>query len=365
MIWRERLGLTASVVVGALVSVGLLALLTSCRASQAADPISQDPTAGPIEVVITPEVTLTPDDSNTLQPTITPYVTATLAIAPGLLLAQPTATSPAMDFTPMPMRQCATCINILLLGIDARPGENPNTANTDTLIILSFNTATHVAGMLSIPRDLWVPLPGSNTLHRINTAMAYGGIPYAVRTVEYNTGIPIQHYVRVSFGVVTALVDLVGGIDVYVDQDINDPTYPSMNYGYDPFVISKGWHHMDGATALKYARTRHQTSDFYRMRRQQQIIMALRDRVLSTKALPQLLPKVPQILVALNRSIATDLSPSDMVRLLLLVKDLPSDGIKRITLDETAARNWVTPGGAEVLIPNRVRISQLVAQFLR
>jgi LCP family protein required for cell wall assembly len=219
--------------------------------------------------------------------------------------------------------------------------------------------------MLSIPRDLYVPLPNSSAMNRINTAIAYGGPAYAMRTVEYNFGIAIQHYVRVNFTAVTTVVDLVGGIDVNVDQDIDDPTYPDMNYGYDPFVISKGLHHMDGATALKYARTRHQTSDFTRMRRQQQIIMALRDRVLSTDAIGRLLPNAPQILSTLSSSIVTDLGPSDIVQLVMLAKDLPPDNITRVTVDETAAQPWTTPGGAQILLPNRNRISQLTAQLYR
>jgi LCP family protein required for cell wall assembly len=361
---REQLGRGVLLTVAVLAAVSQLTLLTSCSASQSGDRVTPEQTASQIEVVITPEATLTPENSPTPQLAVTPYFAATPAVSPTAPLTLSGSTVPAMDLNALPLRQCASCINILLLGIDARPGENVDTANTDTMIVLSFNTATHTAGMLGIPRDLWVPQPGRNTPDRINTAMAYGGIPYAVRTVEYNIGIPIQHYVRVSFDVVTALVNLVGGIDVNVDQNINDPYYPSMNYGYDPFVISKGWHHMDGATALKYARTRHQTSDFFRMRRQQQIIMALRDRVLSTNALPQLLAKAPQIMSALNRSITTDLSISDIVQLALLVKDLPTDKITRITLDGAAARDWITPGGAEVLVPNRERINQLTAQFL-
>jgi len=162
---------------------------------------------------------------------------------------------------------------------------------------------------------------------------------------------------------VVSLVDLVGGIDVDVDQDINDPTYPDSNYGYDPFVLSKGWQHLDGATALKYARTRHQTSDFYRLRRQQQIIMALRDRVLSTNAISTLLSNAPSILSTLSNSIDTDLSVSDIIQLLMAAKDISTNEIKQVTVNEAAATGWTTPSGGQVLLPNRERIRELAAEL--
>jgi polyisoprenyl-teichoic acid--peptidoglycan teichoic acid transferase len=264
--------------------------------------------------------------------------------------------------TPMPPWQGNSRINILLLGIDQRPKANPNRTRTDTMIILTLDPSTHTAGMLSIPRDLYVPLP-NGVQDRINAAHVYGGPSYAMRTVEANFGMPIQHYVRVNFNVVTTLVDLVGGIDVYVDKDINDPWYPNDSYGYDPFVISKGMHHMDGVTALKYARTRHGSSDFFRMRRQQQIIMALRDRVLSTDAITKLLPNAPAILSTLSNSISTDLSFSEILQLMMAAKDLPTDKIKQVVVDETAVHSWTTPQGAEVQLAYRIRLPQLAAQL--
>lgn len=249
-------------------------------------------------------------------------------------------------------------LNILLLGIDQRPNEDAGKTRTDTMIILTLDPAGKSAGMLSIPRDLFVPLPNRGQ-DRINTAHVYGGPQYAMETVEYNFGMPIHHYVRVNFNALMTLVDLVGGIDVYVDVDIDDPSYPDMNFGYEPFVIAAGWHHMDGATALKYARTRHGSSDFYRLRRQQQIIMALRDRVLSTDAVTKLLPNAPQLLLTLQSSISTDLSPSEVVQLALFAKDLPPERLSRVIVDEKSVQPWTTPSGGAVLIPVRERINQL------
>ena len=283
-------------------------------------------------------------------------VASRLGIAPAITNAGQTINgTPISQYTAW---QGTQRLNVLLMGIDQRPNDNPATTRTDTMIVLTLDPATHTAGMLSIPRDLYVTLPGRGR-GRINTAHVYGGPALAMKTVEYNFGIPIQHYVRVNFNVVVTLVDLVGGIDVYVDQDINDPLYPNMNYGYDPFVISKGMHHMDGATALKYARTRHGSSDFYRMRRQQQIIMALRDRVLSTDALTKLLPNLPTIWQSLHNSVSTDLSLSEIIQLMLFAKDLPASNITRVVVDEKSTTNYMTPQGAEVLIPVRSQIIKL------
>lgn len=335
-------------------------LLAGCNNSSQAAPGASNGAFTP-SVVITPQATLTPAPTP-IQEIISTDVVSTDVVVTPTATPEPD-TTPPMDLNPMPVRKCSGCLNILLLGLDQRPNENPNLAQTDTMVILSLNMTTHMAGMLSMPRDLFVPMPNSDKLGRINTAMAIGGPRYAMQTVEYNTGIQTQHYIRVNFNAVSALVDLVGGIDVNVDQDINDPTYPDMNYGYDPFVISKGMHHMDGATALKYARTRHGASDFYRMRRQQQIMLALRDRVLSTNAIPQLLPKAPQIFSTLSSSIATDLSLTDIINLISFAKDITPDKITRLSVDEHATQDWITNEGADVLVPLRDRISALAAQL--
>ncbi len=266
--------------------------------------------------------------------------------------------APVLSLNDLNRWQGSERVNILLMGIDQRPDEDPDTARTDTLILLSIDPQSGTAGMMSIPRDLYVPLPNRGQ-DRINTAHVYGGPRLAMETIEYNFGIPVHHFARVNFNALVKLVDLVGGIDIYVSQDINDQTFPDDSYGYAPFVISAGWHHMDGATALKYARTRHGSSDFERMRRQQQVIMALRDAVLSTDAVTKVLPNAPQILTTLQDSIRTDLSPLEVAQLAMLAKDIPQDKIARVVIDETSVQAWTTPQGASVLIPIRDRLREL------
>jgi len=141
-------------------------------------------------------------------------------------------------------------------------------------------------GMLSIPRDLWVTIPGYgenriNTAHYLGDKNGYpgGGPALAMKTVQYNLGVPVHFYVRVDFDGFRRIVDTLGGIDIEIPQTINDPKYPDENYGYDPFYIEAGLQHLDGDTALKYARTRATAgADFARARRQQQVLFAIREK---------------------------------------------------------------------------------------
>lgn len=270
------------------------------------------------------------------------------------------------DATPLPLLslpdigvwQGSERITILLMGIDQRPGEDPDTARTDTMIVLTLDPTTQTAGMMSIPRDLYVPLPDRGQ-GRINTAHALGGPDYAKRAVEYNFGIPVQHYARVNFRALTALIDLVGGVQIYNEQDINDQSYPDDTYGYAPFVLPAGWQALDGATALKYARTRHGDSDFQRIRRQQQVLLAFREKLRTTDATTKILPQIPQIMQVLGDAVQTDLSTVSIAQLALAAKDLPDERIARVAIDETAVQAWTTEEGASVLIPVRDRVREL------
>lgn len=254
-------------------------------------------------------------------------------------------------------------VNVLVMGIDQRPNEDANIARSDSMILLTLDPVAKTAGMLSIPRDLYVPLPGRNTQDRINVAHALGGPKYAMQTVEYNLGIPVQYYVRLNFSAVIKLIDLVGGIDVYNDEDINDLSYPDMNFGYDPFKLKAGWQHLDGATALKYARTRHGSSDFARMRRQQQVILALRDKASDPGTMTRLLPQAPQILQTLKDSLESNLTPLELAQLATLAREVPAEKISKVTIDESATQYWTTPQGASVLIPNRDKVRELRDQL--
>lgn len=258
---------------------------------------------------------------------------------------------------PLPDWQKKERVNILLLGIDEREGEY-GPWRTDTMIVLTIDPENNTAGMLSIPRDLWVPIPGYSQ-NRINTAnytgdlkkYPGGGPALAIKTVQHNLGIPIHYYVRVNFSGFVKAIDTIGGVDIYVEKEIYDPLYPDNAYGYDPLYIPAGLHHMDGELALKYARTRHSGSDFDRLRRQQQVIMAVRDKVLRFDLLPQLLPKLPELLKTVGAAVQTDLQPDELLNLAQLVRQIDDEHIKTAVIDNSMTVPTTTPNGAQVLIP--------------
>lgn len=253
-------------------------------------------------------------------------------------------------------------VTVLLLGADTRPSERGGARpRTDSIMLLMIDPQLKVASVLSIPRDLYVEIPGYG-LNRVNTAYVWGGGDLAVETVQYNLGIRVNYYALVEFDAFVTLVDEIGGIDIYVPRDIYDPTYPDMYYGYDPFYIQAGEHHLDGATALKYARTRHGDSDFNRAQRQQDVLFAIRDRVLSLDMLPTLLQKAPTLYATLSDSIQTNMTLDQMVSLALLAQDIPRENIRTGVIDSNYTRGYITGQGAQVLIPDREQIGPLLSE---
>lgn len=262
-------------------------------------------------------------------------------------------------------------INILLLGIDQRPGET-GPFRTDTMIVFSIDPEHKRASILSIPRDLWVPIPGYgqgriNTAHYLGDLYNYpgGGPALAKHTVQYNLGIPIHYYVRINFSAFERFIDTIGGIDVVVPKTIDDPAYPDDQYGTIHLHIEAGPHHFNGKEALQYARTRHADSDFGRIERQQQIIFAVRDRVMDLNLIPQLLPKLPQLLRDMGDTVQTDLRPEDIVQIAQWVQEIPRDQIESGMIDRSMTEDMVTEDGAQVLLYIRDRARPLIDHLFR
>lgn len=258
---------------------------------------------------------------------------------------------------------------VLVMGLDRRPGETGLGYRTDTIMLVSLDPATRSVGVLSIPRDLYVEVPGYSELQRINSPMVLGelrqpgyGPQLMMQTAQYNLGIRVHDYVAVDFNTFIKLVDAIGGIDIEVPYTINDPLYPDMNFGYDPFYLRAGFQHLDGATALKYARTRHGDSDFRRAERQQAVLYAIRDKVLSLDMLPQLIIQAPMLWNELSRGISTGLTLDQIIQLAWYLKDISPENIRTGVIDERYTMGYSTPQGASVLVPDRARLGQLMVE---
>ncbi|WP_376788418.1 LCP family protein [Thermoflexus sp.] len=261
-------------------------------------------------------------------------------------------------------------VNILILGIDQREGE-AGPWRTDTIMIATLDPVGLSAGVLSIPRDLWVTIPGFgenriNTAHFLGDAYGYpgGGVALAQETIRYNFGIPTTYYVRVNFTAFEKAVDLLGGIDLCVPEAIDDPHYPDAHYGYEPFHIDAGCQHLDGRTALKYARTRAtRGGDFDRMSRQQEVLRAVRDRVLRLNMLPTLIARAPALWETVKDGIRTNLTLEEMIALARLAARIPDEKIRMVTIGPSMTRPYTTPDGAEVLVRIPEKVQEALVDF--
>lgn len=264
-------------------------------------------------------------------------------------------------------------INILLLGLDYRPQEQDSRA--DTMIIVHIDPIAKSASMVSIPRDMWVKVPGHGE-ERINasyqdgeddTTTPGGGPGLAMATVEYNFGVKIHYFAQVDFAGFERIVDTMGGITVDVPKPLVDNEYPmssyagKANYGTTRIYIPAGLQRMDGRTALQYARSRHADSDLGRNSRQQQVLMAIRHQGLSL----DMISHMNDVLSQLQGAVKTDLTLWQVGSLAQLARDIKSDSISTLLIDNSMLTETVMPSGADVLVPDwtviRPKIQQLFA----
>jgi polyisoprenyl-teichoic acid--peptidoglycan teichoic acid transferase len=272
-------------------------------------------------------------------------------VQPALATAAPT---PQRTPTPRPAMALQIpdhYINIVLLGSDRRPGSGA--WRTDSMIIVSVDPQANVVRLLSIPRDLWVYIPGHG-YNRVNTADLWGeldktgGGPERVkRTIHHNLGIPIHYYVRVDFAGFISIIDAVGGIDVDVECPLPD------------ISLSAGMHHMSGRDALRYARSRKSTNDFDRGRRQRKVLMALWDQSLTL----DIIPRLPELWRAMSTTFQTDMTLDQVINMAYLGVQLKPQRILSRAIGPSQVRSWVTPEGAAVLLPREVEIRTMLQNF--
>ncbi len=272
-------------------------------------------------------------------------------------------------------------INVLLLGVGGANHDGGQLA--DTIIISSVKPSTKQVSLFSIPRDLTVPLEGYGW-KKVNSVTSFaesrepgsGGIA-ASQAIGHLLEAPIDYYVKVDFDGFERIIDEVGGVDVYVDNTLDDYAYPIRGREDDPnyysrfehLHVDKGWQHMDGSLALKFARSRHgvggEGSDFARARRQQKILEAVRQKVLSAETL--LNPKkISGIIDSLHDNISTNLKVWEIVKLWSLVKDVQSDQIINKVLDNSPSGLLVDgkgESGAYILSPRAGDFSEVIRTF--
>lgn len=246
-------------------------------------------------------------------------------------------------------------VNILLLGIDHREDEPIDGSRSDTIMVASIDPPSKSAVLISLPRDLWVNIPGFYN-QRINVAHAVGGPATVARTIEANFGIKIDNYARVDFRGFEQVVDAVGGVIVDVERPVKDDEYPTEDYGTMRLFIPPGPLLMDGKAALMYARSRHSEDDFGRARRQQRVLVALRERALQLNVVT----KIPTLLGIAQKSVSTDLDAGAMISLGRLGLEIERDRIKTLVVDASLAQPFLGPNGENLLMPSRAEIQRAI-----
>ena len=355
-----------------IIIVFLALLLAGCAALPADQPTEE---YSPYYLVtVPPDASATPTPFqpvalaalNIQQVQATPLLTTTPFPTPTTLpTIQPT---PQVVTDAQPVIDAPDSVTFLLLGSDTRGGAS---FRTDTIVIAAIRPHDGQVSLISVPRDLWVNIPNVG-MQRINTAYEYGvssgyagGGPGLLKdTILYNFGLQIDHTVMVDFDGFRQIVSTIGGIDVpiscpYTDWRLIDPSYdPENANNWALFTAGPGLIHMDGDYALWYARSRKKSNDFDRGRRQQEVLRAIYAQALNTNLAPQ----IPQLYNELSGALTTDLGLGDILTLSPLALHLTNADIRSYYISGDLVSDWITPGGADVLVPNTELIQAMLKE---
>lgn len=273
---------------------------------------------------------------------------------------------------PLPPWDGKERINILLVGVDRR--EADEIPRTDTIIIVTIDPQTKTAGMISLPRDLLVTIPGGYGKDKLNAAFVYGerdkrvggGIGLLRRTIQENFYIQISHYGTIDFRGFERVVDEFGGVTVDPPYPLVDDEYPTETLGYTSLYFPAGLQHLSGAEALRYARTRHPDNDFGRARRQQEVILALRDQGIGQGLITNLtlVTKFFPLLTILGDSLRTDLNRDQIGALANLGLSIPRESIKRYSIQDLI-QDYQDANGILYVVPTdwskaRARLREMI-----
>ncbi|RLT54054.1 MAG: LytR family transcriptional regulator [Chloroflexi bacterium] len=308
--------------------------------------------------------------------TVLPATAQPTALPTGFFILEPGATpmpTPVLPEAPPFPENCSGPgqMNLLLMGVDGRTADFNTFGRADTLMLLAIDFGMPAAHLLSIARDLWITVPGYASYlpveGRVNLGYALGdkyGYPggnpaFQVFTVSQALGVRVDRYAVVNFTAFEKIIDALGGLDVTMQVALRDPLYPLGPDNTMVLEIPAGDVHLDGRTALMYARTRHADSDFGRMRRQQKILMAAREKLLS----PAVIFAVPALLQFAFTAVHSDLSLEEIGLLGCALPRIGGAGITQHLMDYTMTHAYKTRGGAEVLVGDPAGMAPVLALF--
>lgn len=267
----------------------------------------------------------------------------------------PIATPPPLDSSKR--------INVLLLGSDNDQKFPANAVLSQTMIVVSIDPGHHQVTLLSLPRDLWVPIPGHASA-KIDLAYAEGGVPLARATVEKSFKIPIHYYAWVGLNGLVRVVDRVGGVDVDVLHPVLDDNYPNdfsgSGYGTERVYLAAGPQHLDGRHALEYVRSRHGDllSDFGRSIRQQQMLLALQRRMAGM----DLVTALPTFAKDLNGHVKTDLDLVRLTQFAIFMRGLHAGDVRQAFITPYV-HDAVSPDGQQILVADWAAVNAYVRQL--
>jgi LCP family protein required for cell wall assembly len=260
-------------------------------------------------------------------------------------------------------------VNFLLLGSDTDLKFASDAYLTQSIIVVSVDPVAKTVSMLSIPRDLWVYIPGYGA-GKIQIAYEVGGIDLIRTTVEQDFGIPIHYYAWVGLQGFQKLIDTVGGVTMDVSHPVLDDAYPDDLNASDPYAYMRllqpaGPQHLTGVEALQFVRSRHGdlVGDFGRSSRQQALLLALKQRLLQ----PDMLLHLPQLTGDLEGNVRTDVPASDFLQYAGFARTLKATDIRQVVLQPPVySDNSVTADGKQdIVIPHWQAIDQIVTQLFK
>lgn len=241
-------------------------------------------------------------------------------------------------------------INILILGLDDGDVDQSSAPKrSDTIIVASINPQDGTINLLSIPRDTRLAIPGHKGMDKVTHAHAYGGAQLTKRAVEDFLNIPIDYYIEAEWQGFMKAVDILGGVDLYVERDMNyDDPYANLS-----IHLTKGYQHLDGEKAGEYVRFRHdELGDIGRVQRQQRFLKALSEEMFQFGTIF----KLPALTSTLRQYVATDMSPFTMLKLANTVKGFSEKGVHT----EMLPGKFATIEGLSYWVPDQDQSKKLV-----